>query len=493
MQQDLPQKPGIYVFRNSFGDVIYVGKAKNLRRRVSSYLRPSALSRAEPKLRSLIKSISSHEFYVVKSEAEALLLESQLIKKYSPRYNIEMRDDKRFYMLKLDVNSPFPRLRLARLKKDDGALYYGPFPHASAVKQMLNFLTKHFQLRSCSPTIPTQKDHDHCKETLIRNCSAPCIGKISQEAYKQKIEQLQLVLSGKTDEISAELNQKMMNFAAKMQFEKASEIRDIIGNLKSLFVSSQRKFVNARIEKGGGKEAALQLQQMLHLPIYPRRIECFDNSNLFGNQAVASMVCFIDGKPASSEYRRFKVKTVEGIDDFASMNEIVGRRYRRVLSDKLERPDLIIIDGGLGQLNAAINVLEELGLEPVIFDRYEKVKHVAENEIMIMGLAKRQEELYIPGLTDRPVQLPKSCDALHMLQFIRDEAHRFAITFHREYRNKAISNSILDDIPGIGDKRKKLLLKHFGSVNKLKKATLDELSNIPGIGKKFAKLLKDHL
>ncbi|MGL4854905.1 MAG: helix-hairpin-helix domain-containing protein, partial [Lentisphaeria bacterium] len=357
--------------------------------------------------------------------------------------------------------------------------------NASAVKQTMLFLTNFFHLRSCPPLIPDENDFRHCLQNIIRNCSAPCINKISQTDYQKKIEELKTVLSGNISQILPSITTQMQNFAANKQFEKAAEIRDIINNLKSLFVSSQRKFTNARIQKGGGIEAATELQKLLHLPVFPHRIECFDNSNLFGNQAVASMVCFIDGKPAPSQYRRYKIKTVEGIDDFASMNEVVGRRYTRVINENLPRPDLIIIDGGQGQLSAAISILKNLGLSPVIFDPYSPVLSIAPNEIIIMGLAKKKEELYIPGLP-ATVFLPRHSQALHMLQFLRDEAHRFAITFHREYRAKAIASSVLDDIEGVGEKRKKILLNHFGSVARLRKASIDEISNVKGIGIKFA-------
>ncbi len=484
--QEVPQTPGVYVFRNRFGEIIYVGKAKRLRRRVSSYLRPSRLKTADPKLRSLIKSIADFEIYEVKSESEALLLESQLIKKYSPRYNIELRDDKRFFLFKVDSDAPFPRLTLARLKKNDGAEYFGPFPNAGAVKDTLNFLIRHFGIRSCRARIPGEKEYKHCLLDVVRNCSAPCIGKVSQEEYRERVEKLCDVLRGKTKAVTVELQEDMQKHVKDMHFEKAAALRDIIDNLKSLFAQSPRKFLNAKIGNSSGITAINELQKFLHLPVLPKRIECFDNSNLFGSQAVASMVCFIDGEPATSEYRRFRVKTVEGIDDFASMTEIVGRRYKRILEEKKPMPDMIVIDGGKGQLSAALEALKKLGIEPVVFDRFEKIEEVGENQVIIMGLAKKHEELFIPGLIDRPVRLPKHTKALRLLQFVRDEAHRFAITFHREYRNKAISNSMLDDIEGVGEKRKKLLLSHFGSVAQIKKASQKSLAAIDGIGEGFA-------
>jgi excinuclease ABC subunit C len=493
MKQEIPQKPGIYVFRNKFGKVIYVGKAKNLRRRVSSYLQPSRLKSADPKLRSLIKSIAEYEVFTVASESESLLLESQLIKKYAPRYNIDLRDDKRFFLFKVDVNAPFPRLTLARLKKDDGALYFGPFPNAGAVKMTQQFLINYFRLRTCHTPIPSLKEYQHCLDDVIRNCSAPCLmEEHAQSNYRQQVEQLLEVLNGKTKVIIDELEEELKNHTQSLHFEKAALVRDTIYNLKSLFSGSTRSFVHAKISASSGESSAKELQKLLHLPIYPRRIECFDNSNLFGHQAVASMVCFINGKPSPKNYRRYKIKTVQGIDDFASMNEIVGRRYRRVVEENLERPDLILIDGGRGQLSSAMAILNELGLKPVEFNPHTPVTQIAQDEIIVMGLAKREEELFLPGMGAQSIKLPKHSRALRMLRYIRDEAHRFAITFHREYRNKAISNSILDDIPKIGLKRKKLLLSHFGSVKQLKKATLSELLAVEGIGPTFAQQLVDY-
>jgi len=493
MKQDIPQKPGIYVFRNKFGKVIYVGKAKNLRRRVSSYLQPSRLKTADPKLRSLIKSIEEYETFVVASESESLLLESQLIKKYAPRYNIDLRDDKRFYLFRVDINAPFPKLGLARLKKNDGALYFGPFPNAGAVKQTQLFLTNYFRLRTCHSVEPSLKDYQHCLDDVIRNCSAPCVMEEGAEKkYRAQIDQLLLVLNGKTKIIIDELELELQSHVKLLHFEKAALVRDTIFNLKSLFSGSTRSFVNAKISTDSGLQSAKELQKLLHLPIYPRRMECFDNSNLFGNQAVASMVCFIDGKPSPKNYRRYKLKTVQGIDDFASMNEIVGRRYRRVMEEGLERPDLILIDGGRGQLSAAMNILKALGLSPVEFNPYEPVAQIGKDEIIVMGLAKREEELFLPGMGATSVKLPKHSLALRMLRYMRDEAHRFAITFHREYRNKAISNSILDDIPKIGVKRKKALLLHFGSVKRLRTASLEELLQVDGVGPIFAKQLFDY-
>ena len=308
--RELSKGPGVYVFRNKFGEVIYVGKARNLRRRVSSYLTPSSKRTADPKLRSLIKSIASFETFEVKHEEEALLLESQLIKKYTPRYNIELRDDKRFLLIKLDVNASFPRMKLVRLKKSDNALYYGPFPHAGAVKQTIDYLARHFGLRTCSARVPGEKEFKHCLDSVVRNCSAPCIDKVTQQEYLDRIQVLRKVLDGDDRHLADELRDKMMDHASKHEFEKAARLRDIIENLKSLFMKKVRRFENAVISPEAHQGVVDELQKVLFLPKSPARIECFDNSNLGGQMAVASMVCFIDGKPATKEYRHFKIKTV---------------------------------------------------------------------------------------------------------------------------------------------------------------------------------------
>jgi excinuclease ABC subunit C len=467
--QDITQKPGVYVFRDQFKTVIYVGKAKNLRKRFSTYFQASRLKTADAKLRSLINSIQFYETFPVKTESEALLLESRFIKQYAPKYNILMRDDKRFLLIKILIDDPYPRLMLTRLRKDDRGLYFGPFPKAGVLRETADFLTKYFNLRSCTPRLPDKKDFQHCHSSVLANCSAPCNGDVTKEEYHNQINSLIEVMNGKTTDIIADLTDEMKIYSDAGRYEKAAVCRDIVDNIKSLFMP-QRTFSSKVIAHSHGKDSVLDLQKHLKLDKPPLVIECFDNSNFQGSNAVASMVQFKDGKPNSAGYRHFKIKTVDGIDDFASMKEIVQRRYSRLLKESSPMPDMILIDGGKGQLSSAYQSLKDLGL----------------NEIPVFGLAKKYEILYKPG-DSQGLILPIDSKALKMLQHLRDEAHRFAITFHRKLRNKRITNSILDDIPGVGKKRKEEILKEFGSVKTLRSKDEAELCRrVPGIGSKLA-------
>ncbi|MCM8534446.1 MAG: excinuclease ABC subunit UvrC [Lentisphaeraceae bacterium] len=474
--QDVPKDPGVYVFRDQFKQVIYVGKAKSLRKRLSNYFQPSRLKTADPKLRSLINSIAFFELHTVKSESESLLLETRFIKEYAPKYNILMRDDKRFLLIKIHLSAPYPKLSLTRLRKDDGAHYFGPFPKAGVLRDTLDFLTKYFRLRSCSPEVPDEKDFTHCHESVLASCSAPCNKSCTQEEYHSQVQELMTIFTGKVTNIIIDLTDEMKIHASAGRFEKAAIIRDIIENIKSLF-KPQRNFSNSILKQKADASALLELKEKLKLENLPKVIECFDNSNFQGTNAVASMVQFRDGKPYSKNYRHFKIKTVEGIDDFASMREIVKRRYSRLIKEDLPLPDMILIDGGKGQLSSACKALEEIGLTGVD----------------IFGLAKRYEILFRPNDSEG-IFLDPDSHALKILQYLRDEAHRFAITFHRDLRNKRITNSILDDISGIGKKRKMQILKEFGSVKNLRTKSEEELiRRIPGIGSKMAETIFEHI
>ena len=466
--QDISQRPGVYVFRDQFKKVIYVGKAKSLRKRFSTYFQPSKLKTADAKLRSLINSIEYFENYPVKTETEALLLESRFIKQYAPKYNILMRDDKRFLLIKIFTDEPFPRLILTRLRKDDRATYFGPFPKAGVLRDTLTFLTKYFSLRSCSTFVPNETDFKHCQDDILANCSAPCNGSSTKEQYHAQVKLLIQVMNGKTFDIMTDLTDEMQMHSEASRFEKAAICRDIMHNIKSLFMP-QRNFSSKVISATYGDDAVQDLQKRLSLTHEPNVIECFDNSNFQGTNAVASMVQFKGGRPNNKNYRHFKIKTVEGIDDFASMTEIVWRRYSRLKEEKLPLPDMILVDGGKGQLSAACKSLDQLKLN-----------------IPIYGLAKRYEILFKPG-DKEGIILPLDSSSLKMLQHLRDEAHRFAITFHRKLRDKRITDSLLDDIAGIGPKRKQLILKAFGSVKNLRtKSEVELQSRVPGIGPELA-------
>jgi len=467
----LPHSPGVYIFRAISGKVIYVGKAVNLKKRVQQYFRKSSAQLADPKFRSLVKSIEDIEIFQTNSENEALLLETRLIKEYSPQFNVLMRDDKRFFMIKIDLREKIPVLKLVRLKKNDGCLYFGPFPHGNALRETAEFISAYFGLRVCGNPDPNINDYNHCVAGPTGRCSAPCIGKTSEENYRKRLNEAIDVLNGNTTEIEKEIEKEMKIEAEKANYEKAAELRDIATNIKSLF-KPERKFLNAYIRKNLTTDSLIELQKVLNLPDLPRRIEAFDISNIAGTLAVASMVVFSDGKPEKKSYRRFRIKTKNSPDDFAMMEEVVGRRIKRLIEEKKDLPNLILIDGGKGQLNAAVKA----------------VKNITEKKIPIAGLAKKQEELFLPE--KEGILLSRYSPALKLLQAIRDEAHRFAIAYHRELRDKRIEDSILDDIPGIGKKRKILLLREFSSVENLRKYSPEQICNrVPEINIKLAKFI----
>ncbi|MDT8392173.1 MAG: excinuclease ABC subunit UvrC [Lentisphaeria bacterium] len=474
--QDIPMAPGVYVFRNSSGRVIYVGKAKNLRKRVSTYFQPSRLKTADPKLRGLINSVAAFEVLPVKSESEALLLESRLIKEYNPHYNVMMRDDKRFLLIAVDIRDPFPRAVLTRLKKDDGRLYFGPFPRSEAVRQTIRYLSGHYGVRMCAPRIPDEDTLKHCMDSVMRTCSKPCDGSVSRDGYLARVNQFIDALRGHIKEVEEALTKDMAAFAAVQKYEDAARTRDILENIRYCAkVERQRSFERAVIPPGESNVRVLQKELGLSRP--PAWIECFDISNISGTLAVASMVCFKEGKASKKDYRRFRIKTVEGSDDFGMMYEVIGRRYGRLTEEKKALPDLVVVDGGKGQLSAAIRALRDHGVAP----------------IPIMGLAKKREEVFLPGRGD-PLIIDRGSPALRLLQAARDEAHRFAVAFHRELRRKRVADSVLSEVEGIGETRRRQLLREFGSVARLKGKTARQIAErVPGIGLTIAQSLVDTL
>lgn len=495
--RETPHKPGVYLMKDRLGGIIYVGKARDLRKRVGSYFMPSRKMRADLKTRALIDSITDFDLQIVRNEQEALILESKLIKQYRPRYNVSLRDDKRFYMVKAQLDAPLPRFILTRLKKDDGARYFGPFVHSTALKATLEWLNREFGLRTCRPRIPGENDYRHCHADVIRKCSAPCIGKISEEEYQKCVEEAVALLEGKgrRDRLQS-LRDQMTKAAEKLQFEKAAKLRDIIGNLEKT-LSPTRSFTRGHKIPStvNPLEDLAELQDALSLPDKPHIMECFDISNVSSNHIVASMVRFVNGAPDNQGYRRYRIKTVTGQDDFASMAEVVRRRYSRILSENnsaassdsqesplealrrlaregkspLHLPDLVIVDGGKGQLGMAVKELNQLGL----------------HDLPVIGLAKQHEEIFRPGESES-IRLPHDTGALKLLQRIRDEAHRFANNYNELLLRRRVRESLLDDCPGISPKRKEALLRRFGSVKRIRKATLKELESVPGIGKKTA-------
>lgn len=456
---EVPQKPGVYVFRDRFGKVIYVGKAKNLRKRLGNYFQTARIKQADAKTRSLINSIDDWAIELVRNEEEALILESRLIKEYAPKYNILMRDDKRYPLLKINLDEDFPTLKKARFKRNDNNTYYGPFPNGSALQGTLEFLLAYFQLRSCRDENPTLDTMKRCLKRVVKDCSAPCMGKISKEDYRKKVDAMLEILGGNTNKIIETIEAKMADAVNKLNFEKAARYRDIKSNLLAVFGQKTRQFENVILPSLPlDSDPVAELAKALHLPHLPRTIVGFDISNIMGQLAVASMVFFRDGKPERKSYRRFKIKTVHQSDDFAMMQEVFRRYFGRILAENLPHPDLVMVDGGKGQLSSAVETLIELNFPP----------------IAIIGLAKREEEIFLPGRSE-PILLSRHNTGLRVLQALRDEAHRFAISYHKELRHNLLELSVLDEISGIGKVRKQQLLKTFGSVSALRKATPQEI------------------
>jgi len=575
----LPRKPGIYLMKDRFGTVIYVGKARDLRKRVSHYFQPSRRLGWDLKFRALVEGICDFDFHIVRSEPEALLLESKLIKEFHPRYNVSFRDDKRFLMLKVNMNDPIPRFTLTRIKQDDGARYFGPFPNSGALRSTLSLVRRQFHLRGCRPLTPTERDYRHCLYAHLKYCTAPCIGNVTREQYLEQVNAACDFIAGQCEEMQEQLEGEMKKAAANQQYERAAELRDMLTDLKRTTRKTE-KFeripYSLPIAIDPARDLA-ELAEALGLPAPPQRIEGFDISNISGTFAVASMVRFKNGRPDRANYRRFKIKTVVGQDDFASMAEVVRRRYTRLLKESVgqasrvsspaspqdrheggqaipealqelvddvsaaakrrgrvdsatdasaidvrsgrspghdaqndqvsesetdagatspspigwERagvraqeevpaaknasnlPDLILIDGGKGQLGMAVAELKKLGLE----------------HIPVIGLAKEFEEIYQPGKSE-PLRLSHESGALKLLQRVRDESHRFANTYNAQLRLKRISESILDEFPNIGERRKAALLKKFGSVQRIRLATIEQIAEVPGFGGKAAGELK---
>jgi len=489
-------KPGVYLMKDRFGTVIYVGKARDLRRRVSQYFHPSRRQGWDLKFNALVDAIHDFDTHVVKSEPESLLLEGRLIKEFQPRYNISFRDDKRFLLLKVNLNDPIPRFTLTRLKQDDGARYFGPFAHSSALRGTLAMARRKFNLRGCRPLTPGEADYKHCLYGNLKYCTAPCIGNVTREQYLLQIQAACDFLSGQSEEMEKQLEGEMKKAAAALDFEKAAALRDALDDLRRTTKKTE-KFERLPYTLPVAIDPARdvrELAEILGLAQPPERIEGFDISNISGTFAVASMVSFRQGRPDRTNYRRFKMKTVTGQDDFACMAETIRRRYSRLLKEPGKAdvegdapvepvelpapnlPSLILIDGGKGQLNAACAELAKLGL----------------SHLPIIGLAKEYEEIFRPGESE-PIRLDHNLGALKLLQRVRDESHRFANTYNAQLRLKKISESILDEFPGIGERRKAALLKRFGSIQRLRTATLEQLAEIPGFGGKAAAELKTFL
>ncbi|MEA1965569.1 MAG: excinuclease ABC subunit UvrC [Candidatus Aerophobetes bacterium] len=582
--RELPDKPGIYVLKGKGGEVIYVGKAISLKKRVPSYFQKGTSS---PRIDSLRSRVSDLEWLVTDSEAEAFLLESNLIKHYRPRYNIRLRDDKSYPYIKLTTFEPFPRLFLTRNPEEDGSQYFGPYTDVKAARKILYLLHRFFPLRRCKGKFKFKEKP--CLNYHIKECSAPCVGKISQSDYSLLVKGVSLFLQGHYEALLSRLKEEMLQASQEEEFERAAKIRDCIrgiqrisqtqkvtsfpgedkdliasvvarekvcilvfliregkivekkqfffiigeedkeGEMLSFFIhhyyaktsfipqeiliqseipelgkitewflqkkgkkvkltvpkrekkaelmelAKKNAYLVLRREREKNKRRALwELKQYLNLKEEPWRIEGFDISNIQGKVATGSVVVFREGKAEKDGYRRFKIKNVKGIDDFAMLSEVIYRRYRRLVKEKLPLPQLILVDGGKGQVSSCVKVLKELNLE----------------HIPLIGLAKGFEEVYLP-YQSLPLSISRDSAALKLLQEIRDETHRFARSYHIKRRRKRIKSSFFDGIPGIGERTKKLLLTHFKSISEIK--NIDELKKIPGIGEKTARKVLEYL
>ncbi len=467
----LPDKPGCYIMRDRRGRIIYVGKAVNLKRRVGSYFRAYTMRRGDPKVRSLVNSAQDIEWIVLRSEDEALLTENELIKRHQPKYNILLKDDKRYLGIRADAREPLPRLRPCRLVRDDGAEYFGPFPTGGGhVRPVIDFLERKYGLRRCQPIRPDADTYRHCMDDVVRTCSAPCIGRISPEDYRRNFAEACACLRGERIAVVEEARRKMEEAARACNFELAAALRDAWLGLKEM---AHRRALGPQADldmhRADAANGLRQLQAELGLAAPPRVIECFDISNTGSLLAVASMVVAVDGLPDRRRYRHFRMRDYEGPDDPAMIAQAVTRRYTRLRDEGRPFPDLVILDGGVTQLRAARAALADIGVA----------------DIPTVGLAKRFEEL----VTDNgraPILLPRDSDGLMVVTRLRDEAHRFAITYNRRLHNRTVRESALDDIPGIGPAKKMRLLKTYGSVYRLARAGREELAAQPGIGPELA-------
>ena len=598
--RSLPNVPGVYLMKASDGTVIYVGKAIRLRSRVRSYFREKS---AHALTSQMMRYVTEIDYIVTETEVEALILENNLIKAHQPRYNVKLKDDKRYPYLCVTVNEPFPRIHITRKAENDGARYFGPFVHVRSTRQVLKQLTKLFPIRTCTlPLTETENRYRVCLDYHIGRCPGPCADKIDVPEYNKIVQKVCQFLSGNTDAVVKELTEQMQAAAEALDFETAAKYRDTLKDVQQAITTQNMDSVSAadedvigiaartdiacvqllRVRDGkllerehyylndadpeslvtglsafisqyyqnavfvpktvvlpmpiasmelieewlsekrgnrvglhvpragrlrklqtlasknaeilltqreqnvvyssGVEPALVELQELLGLKHPLRRIEAYDISNLGDRFAVGSMVVLEDGKPASGEYRRFKIRSVEGQNDFAMMQEVITRRFRRALADdeKFNKlPDLMLIDGGKGQLSAAQAAMKTFASS-----------HLP--DIPMIALAKRIEEIFVPGKPDSIV-LREDNPTLHMIQRLRDEAHRFAVTYHRRLRQKSLSESVLDEIPNLGPKRKQALLRHFGSIEAIREASLDGLLSVKGIPRSVAENIRKHL
>lgn len=578
--KNLPDTPGVYIFKNSEGEIIYVGKARSLRDRLSSYISPGIM---DEKTSRLIEEIDDFEVIVTKTEKDAFFLENNLVREHQPKFNVKLKDDKAYPIIKITVQEDYPGAYYVRRVENDGARYFGPFAPASSARNTMRILSRWFRIRQCSENIDGKRVRP-CLDFYINQCTAPCTGNVSKEEYRRQVEDALMFLEGRTDELTKELEKRMMEMARIENFERAAELRDLIKAINSLketpvftslgleeldiigfsregndvnislflmrkgkvaekrdfffsgilekddeFIStfiiqyylesrvipsrivvpfplSTASFIESYIHSETGikteivypREGSLsnlvkianqnarlametrknmltekEILKSLGLKDIPKHIEGFDVSHLFGTEKVGSMVTFINGRPFKNGYRKFIIKEVEGIDDPACIKEIVKRRFRRAIEDKEKFPELVLIDGGKGQLGSALKALEELGI----------------SGIPVIAIAKEEELLYLKGRDG--VRLERTSPFLKLLQRVRDEAHRFAISFHRKRKEKKDFETILDGIKGVGKKKKERFFSKFQSLQDIIDAPREEIEKI--IGKEGTEILLERI
>ncbi len=472
----ITHKPGVYLMKDRFGGVLYVGKAKDLKKRVTTYFQPSRkLQIAQPKVAAMLDLIHDVETIEVRSEAEALLLEGKLIKEYRPRYNTDFTDNKQFLLVRVDMQNTLPRFRLTRNRTEDKSRYFGPFAHSGLLRRTLAEMRRQFGIL-LGDAKPDEIAPGRWR--LYGDARAEIYGQteeVTTEEYRQRVEEACVFLEGKSREWLADLKTSMEQAAADKRYERAAELRDIIRALEQTIKPARRYTRVPKVMTEADTHALQSLAESLELPDPPQAMECFDISHISGSFSVASMVRFVDGRPERAGYRRFKIRSFEGNDDFRAMEEVVGRRYRRLAEEGRDFPGLIVIDGGLGQVHAAQKAFLVLDLTPP----------------PLIGLAKREETVVFPD--GRELVLPRHDPGLRLLQRLRDEAHRFANSFNAELRSKKIRESVLDDFSGLGPVRRKAILEHFGSLERLKQAGEGELTAVEGIGSKLARELRAFL
>lgn len=466
----LPDTPGVYMMKDRLGRIIYVGKARSLKKRVSSYFQKGrARTILQPKIRALIDLISDFDTFEVRSEPEALLLEGKLIKQWKPRYNTDFTDDKRFLLVRVDLTEELPKFRLTRIKKDDRSRYFGPFAHSGLLRKTLAQMRRQFGILLGDSNPQRQPDGSWQLYDDVRRDLYGFPNTVSTEDYRRRAEDACAFLEGKSREWLGLLRTEMATAAANQDFEKAADLRDVVFALERT-LEKTRRFARIDPTQISPDETAMRmLGEALGMPGSPRTMECFDISHISGTFVVASMVHFADGKPDKDHYRRFQIKSFVGNDDFRAMEEVVGRRYRRLKEEGKPFPDLVVIDGGKGQVGAALKAFVALELAPPL----------------LIGLAKKEETIVFPD-ERRELNLPVTHPGLRLLQRLRDEAHRFANTYNATLRSKKIRESVLEDLEGLGPSRRAALWEKFVGMDRLMAASVADIQEVPGFGPKLA-------